>query len=82
MTIQNKDYQNHRKTHIFFGVEDEWGTHPKPPESNREASVERGINYCRSTLTQSPEHASVGALVPCVSSLSRLVADPMPLLNC
>jgi len=28
----SKDYQNTRKTHIFFGVEDEWGTHPQTPE--------------------------------------------------
>ena len=28
---QKLDYQKHRKTHIFFGVEGEWGTHPQPP---------------------------------------------------
>jgi len=32
MTIPKRDYQNLRKTHIFFGVEDEWGTHPQTPE--------------------------------------------------
>jgi hypothetical protein len=29
-----KDYQNHRKTHIFFGVEDEWGAYSKPLKTN------------------------------------------------
>jgi hypothetical protein len=38
MTIPNRDYQNYGKTHIFFGVEDEWGTHSKPPVPNAKAS--------------------------------------------
>ena len=52
MTIQNKDYQNLRKTHIFFGVEDERGTHSKPLKSNRKAINERGIRLELSTQTQ------------------------------
>ena len=52
MTIQNKDYQNLRKTHIFFGGKHEWGTHSKPPEANREASRAHGISLELSTQTQ------------------------------
>jgi len=53
----SKDYQNTRKTHIFFGVEDERGTHPQPPMPNAIASVERVIVCKLSTLTQRPNQA-------------------------
>jgi hypothetical protein len=35
---QKRDYQKHRKTHIFFGVESEGGTHPQTPEPTAVAS--------------------------------------------
>ena len=52
MTIQNKDYQNLRKTHIFFGVEDERGTHSKPLKTNRKASERLGISLELPAQTQ------------------------------
>jgi len=57
MTIQNKEYQNHRKTHIFFGGKDEWSTHSKPPEANRKAIVQRVISLELPAHAQSPEPA-------------------------
>jgi len=36
---QKRDYQKHRKTHIFFGVESEGGTHPQTPEPTAVANL-------------------------------------------
>jgi len=51
---QKQDYQNYGKTHIFFGVECERGTHPQPPMPNAIASVERVIVCKQSNPAQSP----------------------------
>ena len=72
----NKDYQNPRKTHIFFGVEDEWSTHSKPPKPHSKGNRRRVIVCSQPYPTRIPNHASVDALMPCVSSLSKLVAAP------
>jgi hypothetical protein len=54
MTISSKDYQNTRKTHIFFGVEDERGTHPQPPVPNSTGIEQRVIVCSQPYPTQRP----------------------------
>ena len=71
MTIQNKEYQNHRKTHIFFWGRTRGGTHSKglEPESVGTHTQSRESN--QPYPAQRPDHASVGTLVPYMRAYSE-----------
>jgi len=66
MTIPKRDYQNLRKTHIFFGVESEGGTHSKGLEPESVGTHTQSKESVKAKSTLRPNHASVCALVPCM----------------
>jgi hypothetical protein len=72
---QKQDYQNYGKTHIFFGVEDERGTHPQTPEPTAVASRARVIASNQSNPTQRTNQAVQAA---CHHQAAGMQADAVP----